>query len=72
MHLLDAPTEENCGRAWVVFSFGFYVIIVWQLVILENKHDDNCLAAESRKKKLISAAVLPLPSSHSHYLSHTP
>lgn len=72
MQLLNAPATENCGSAWVVFSFGFYVIAVWQLVILENKQDDNCFAAEGRKKELISAAVLPLLLSHSHYLSHTP
>jgi len=72
MRLLNALAKENCGSAWVVFSFGFYVIAVWQLVILENKQDNNCLAAEGREKEFISAGVLPLPSSHSHYLSHTP
>lgn len=72
MHLLNAPAKANCESAWVVFSFGFYVVAVGQLVILENKQDDNCLAAEGRKKELISAAILPLPLSRSHYLSHTP
>lgn len=61
MHLLNTPAEENRGSAWVVFSFCFYVTVVWQLVTLENKQDDKCLTAEGRKKEFIRAGILPLP-----------
>ena len=64
MHLLNAPAKENCGSDWVLFSFGFYVIAAWQLVILENKQDDNCLAAEGRKNSSV------LPYSHSRRPIH--